>query len=219
MRPFDLYRRRLIPNECILLGDDTMISFADDCLVTTWSALRPKKNLHHGISAFFFADGIKVSKFYREDNSLVYWYIDIIRADLCYTEDGKKPVIPNAPYDIGFENYPIPEGLDASSKEGILHPIKTAMELYAAEKDSAEKGDGSSLSPSLIVTDLLADILIYPDGFVKVVDLDEISEALEKGLLTQGCVAETLRIVDQTLRQIYDGTFVKKQEYLEKFEV
>ncbi|MCR5283019.1 MAG: YgaC family protein [Lachnospiraceae bacterium] len=217
MRPFDLYRRRLIPKECILLGDDTMISFADDCLITTWSALRPKKNLHHGISAFFFDDGIKVSKFYREDNSLVYWYIDIIRADLCFTEGGKKPEISDAPYDISFDNYPVPDQLGASEKEAILHPIETAMRLYETKQQSKKEED-SAFSPSLIVTDLLADILIYPDGFVKVVDLDEISEALEKGLLTQDCVAATLRIVDQTLRQIYDGSFAEKQGYLERFE-
>ena len=36
-----------------------------------------------------------------------------------------------------------------------------------------------------IVTDLLADVIVYPDGFVKVVDLDELGEALEKGLLSR----------------------------------
>ena len=209
MRPFDLYRRRLIPNECVLLRDDHMISFENHCLVTVWSALRPKKNLHHGISAFFFDDGIKVSKFYRADNSLVYWYIDIIRADLCYL-----PQIPDRPYDIGFDNYPVPKNLTLAQKEAIKTPVETAEKLFAS-KDALENTEADA---SLIVTDLLADILIYPDGAVKVVDLDEISDALEKGLLTQKSVCETLRIVDRTLGQIYKGTFREKQDYLERFE-
>ena len=217
MKPFDLYRRRLIPNECILLGDDTMIGFRDHCLVTTWSALHPKKNLHHGISAFFFDDGIKVSKFYREDNSLVYWYIDIIRADLCYTAGGNAPEISDAPYDLSFANYPVPEGLGPSEKENLLHHIETAIGLYEHGSESGKCEDGP-FTPSLIVTDLLADILIYPDGFVRVVDLNEISDALEKGMLTSKSVAETLRIVNKTLISIYDGSFAEKQKYLEAYE-
>ena len=78
MKEFSLYRKRIIPDECILLKNDHIVSFENNRLVTTWSALHPKKDLHHGISCYFLEHGIKVSKFYYEDGRLLYWYIDII---------------------------------------------------------------------------------------------------------------------------------------------
>ena len=108
-----LYRKRLIPEECVLLKDDIILSCNEDIIVTKWNALKPKKDLHHGYSCYFLKEGYKVSKFYQEDNSLLYWYCDIV--------------------DYEYQ-----------------------------KKDNR-----------LVVTDLLADVLIYPDGFVKVVDIDE----------------------------------------------
>ncbi len=177
MEQFDLYRRRLIPNECILLKDDRIVSFENNRLVTVWDAIRPKKNLHHGISCFFFDEGIKVSKFYREDNSLVYWYIDIIYAHRTNT-------IPDLTHTYSIRSIP-------------------------------ERDEGGN---NLVVTDLLADILIYPDGSIKLVDLGEISDALESGLLDISTAAHALRLTDRTLGEIYSGAFRDKQEYLESFE-
>ena len=34
---------------------------------------------------------------------------------------------------------------------------------------------------SYLFTDLLADVVVFPDGSVRVVDLDEVSEALDQG--------------------------------------
>ena len=66
-----LYRRRLIPNECILLKDDVILSCTDNMILTKWNALRPKKELHHGFSAYFLKEHIKVSKFCKEDNTFM----------------------------------------------------------------------------------------------------------------------------------------------------
>ena len=49
-----LYRRRLIPEECVLLKDDRILLHADNILVTSWQALKPRKDLHHGYSCYFF---------------------------------------------------------------------------------------------------------------------------------------------------------------------
>ena len=176
MQQFDLYRRRLIPDECILLKDDRILSFEGGRLVSAWDVLRPKKVLHHGISCFFFEDGIKLSKFYDKDSNLIYWYTDIIDAQIRHKN---------------------------SAEEIPFHDL-TSTPL--------EEGD------SLIVTDLLADILIYPDGFVKVVDLGEISDALTQGLLDLPRAAYALKITDTTLEDIYRGRFSEKQAYLESFE-
>ena len=148
-----LYRRRLIPSECIKLKDDVILSCNDEIILTSWNALKPKIDLHHGLSCYFLKEGLKLSKFYREDHSLIYWYVDIVEYD--------------------------------------YNPAENA----------------------LTSTDLLVDVIIYPDGFVKVVDLDELATALEEHLINEEALKNCLRIVDKLLHIIYSGAFeeMKKQ--------
>lgn len=153
-----LYRKRIIPNECILLKDDEILSWSSERIVTRWNALRPKKELHHGYSCYFLKEGYKVSKFYRADGSLLYYYCDII------------------------------------THEYIPRDNK------------------------LVVTDLLADVIIYPDGFVKVVDLDEIVPALESGALSLNDMKAALLSCNRLLEIIYDGDFKELTQYIEAFE-
>ena len=79
-----LYRKRLIPEECILLKDDVVLYRDEDVIVTAWHSLKPRKDLHHGYSCYYLKEGFKVSKFYQEDGSLLYWYCDIV--DYAYEE-------------------------------------------------------------------------------------------------------------------------------------
>lgn len=53
--------------------------------------------------------------------------------------------------------------------------------------------------------DLLADVRIWPDGRVEVVDLDEVAEAIENGLIDVHQAATCLRILDRLLRAIESG--------------
>ncbi|MDO4463558.1 MAG: DUF402 domain-containing protein [Bacillota bacterium] len=149
-----LYRRRIIPEECILLKDDIIQSCDEERIVTTWNALHPKKDLHHGSSCYFLKEGFKVSKFCREDDSLLYWYCDIV--------------------DFNYD------------------PVKNTM----------------------IVTDLLADVIIYPDGFVKVVDLDELVTALESRSISLDTLKTGLMKLDKLLNIIYAGDFDRLKSYL-----
>lgn len=151
-----LYRKRIIPNECILLKDDEILSWSSERIVTRWNALRPKKELHHGYSCYFLKEGYKVSKFYRADDSLLYYYCDIITHE--YTPEENK----------------------------------------------------------LVVTDLLADVIIYPDGFVKVVDLDEIVPALESGALSISDMKAALLSCNRLLEIIYDGDFKELTKYIDR---
>lgn len=150
-----LYRRRIIPSECIPLKDDTIVSCSEDHIVTSWMALHPKKDLHHGKSCYFLKEGFKVSKFCYEDGSLLYWYCDIV--DFDYT-----------PADN-----------------------------------------------TLIVTDLLADVIIYPDGFVKVVDLDELVTALESRSISLDTLKSALKKLDKLLQIIYAGNFDSLKAFME----
>lgn len=150
-----LYRRRIIPNECIPLKDDIILTCNEDHIVTSWMALHPKKDLHHGRSCYFLKEGFKVSKFCYEDGSLLYWYCDIV--DFDYT----------------------------------------------------------SADNTLIVTDLLADVIIYPDGFVKVVDLDELVTALESRSISLDTLKSGLKKLDRLLQIIYAGNFDSLKAFVE----
>ncbi len=147
MNDLKIYRKRMIPDECILLKDDMILNRTDDLIVTKWNTLKPRRDFHHGYSCYFLKLGFKISKFYREDNSLLYWYCDIV--DYTYQ--------------------------DADN--------------------------------TLIVTDLLADVVVYPDGYVKVLDLNELAIALEKNLCEPQIITQALRKLDSLLNLIYDDKF------------
>lgn len=150
-----LYRKRLIPDECVRLDDDEVIYRDDEIIVTKWKALHPKPRLDHGYSCYFLKRNYKVSKFLFSDDSLIYWYCDIID----YTHDETED--------------------------------------------------------SYVFRDLLADVIVFPDGFVKVIDLDEFEEALDKHLITVDDVRRALKSLDTLLRTIYDGRFSELQSEIE----
>lgn len=156
MNTLQLYRKRLIPDECILLKDDIIVETNDEVVITKWNTLNPKATFNHGSSCYFLREGIKVSKFYRADNTLLYWYCDIVDY-----------------------NY-----------------------------DSAQN--------ILTVTDLLADVIIYPDGRVRVMDLDELAEALERGIITTDLMSACLRRLHSLLSLIDRDKFDRLQNQLNK---
>lgn len=153
-----LFRKRIIPEECVLLKDDEILFYDKSIIVTKWKTLRPKKDLHHGYSCYFLRDGYKISKFLYEDNRLLYWYCDI----------------------IDYEYY-------ADTNQYVFR-------------------------------DLLADVIVYPDGFVKVVDLDEFEKALENGSITFDDVKQALRSLDKLLNIIYSGNFDSLKKEVEARE-
>ena len=150
-----LYRKRLIPDECILLKDDRVIVRDDDKIVTGWHTIKPRKDLHHGYSCYYLKEGFKVSKFYREDGSLLYWYCDIV--------------------------------------------------TYEHQSDT----------DTYIVPDLLADVIIYPDGFVKVVDIDELVTALNEKIISEQTLKTSLFNLNALLEIIYAGEFGRLQKPIE----
>ena len=152
-----LYRKRIIPEECVPLVDDVILKMNEDIIMTKWNTLHPKKNLHHGYSCYFLKEGYKISKFLREDDSLLYWYCDIIKTE----------------YDEAANTY--------------------------------------------VFTDLLADVIMFPDGFVKVVDIDEIAQALNEGKLPKEDVIILLNNLDSLLKIVYSQDFEKYKHMINEY--
>ena len=153
-----LYRKRIMPDECVYLKDDVILKCNEDIILTKWNALRPKKELHHGYSCYFLKEGLKLSKFYRNDDSLLYWYCDIVEYE------------------------------------------------YRPEDNS------------LTSLDLLADVIICPDGFVKVIDLDELAIAMDKGTLSEELLKKCLFRLNKLRQIIYRGDFLLLQKYIDEAE-
>ncbi len=152
-----LYRKRIIPEECVPLVDDVILYMDEDIIMTKWNTLHPKKNLHHGYSCYFLKEGYKISKFLREDDSLLYWYCDIIKTE----------------YDKDTNTYTF--------------------------------------------TDLLADVIMFPDGFVKVVDIDEIAQSLKEEKLPSEDVISLLESLDKLLKIVYSQDFEKYKHMINKY--
>lgn len=142
-----LYRKRIIPDECIELRDDVVLRCDDSVIVTCWKALHPKKDLARGYSCYYLNRGIKVSRFIDHRGGLMYWYCDIVDYD--------------------------------------FSPDRSV----------------------LTVTDLLADVLLYPDGRLKVVDLDELAQAFHEKRIDDACIERTLIRLSRLLEIIYSRQF------------
>ncbi len=149
-----IYRKRIIPSEYILLKDDEIVEQNEDVILTSWKTLKPKSEFDHGSSCYYLNQGIKVSKFYRADGSLLYWYCDIVE--------------------------------------------------YQWSQDRQ----------SLIVTDLLADVVFYPSGRLKVMDLDELADAMDQGLITGEQMSRSLHQLSDLLLTIDRDKFDRFQACL-----
>lgn len=73
-----LFRKRHIPEECILLKNDRILSLDDSRLVTAWNVLKPRSDFASGISLFDFEKHWKITRVAKADGSLYHWYCDIM---------------------------------------------------------------------------------------------------------------------------------------------
>jgi len=153
-----LFRKRLMPDECINLKDDKIVFIKDNVIITSWETFRPKAEFTHGASYYVIDEGFKISKFYRADNTLAYIYCDIIDTE----------------YDKATDTY--------------------------------------------VFTDLLADVIVENNGLVRVVDLDELGDALQDGTIDATRLSDALKKLNTLLSYIYDGSFSKYLDVLEQYE-
>ena len=142
-----LYRRRLIPAECVRLSDDVILTCREDFILTSWRTLKPKVDLHHGFSAYFLNEGYKISKLLRADGSLICWYTDIVDYDWRAAENSLTTI------DLLVDVLVYPDG---SVHVDDLDELAIALEEGLV--------DAGMLKRCLLATDKLLRI-IYAGGF------------------------------------------------------
>lgn len=72
---------------------------------------------------------------------------------------------------------------------------------------------------TVIFEDLLLDVVLNNDGSIHVLDLDELSDALEQGLITQAEATFALRTLNSLLKILYQGQFHVLQEPVNQAEL
>ena len=90
------------------------------------------------------------------------------------------------------------------------HLVYWYCDIIEAAKDT--------LTNSLVIQDLLIDIVVYEDGKVRVLDLVEVSDSLEQGIIDTPTAAKALRTADTLLNIIYSGEFKTYQTYINDIE-
>ena len=132
-----------------------ILALEPNLIITSWTVLKPRRDISRGVSAYFIDKGIKVSKVFDNAGQMVYWYCDII-------------------------------------------------ETHYDEKEN-----------TYTFNDLLIDVIVYPDGQVEVLDMDEFADAMEQGILSVGTIAHAMRATDDLLHTIYAGEFEKYTHYID----
>ncbi|MDR2183900.1 MAG: DUF402 domain-containing protein [Clostridiales bacterium] len=153
-----IYRRRYLPEELLWLKDDEIVLANREIIVTRWRALKPRPDFSHGISCYFLHRNYKISKFFGHDDTLLYYYCDIVKPETC----------------AGGEEY--------------------------------------------IFNDLLVDVKVFPDGSHIILDLDELADVYQAGLISGADVACALKTLDGLLKAIYAGEFGEVVKILEDYE-
>ena len=139
----------------------------------------------------------------------------LLKDDIIVTIDDEKVVTkwnvlsPVHPFTHGVSCYFIKEGFKVSkfldSNDDLVYWYCDIIETdYDAEEDS------------YTFNDLLIDVIIEKDGFVKVVDLDEIAAALEKKILDEETVIKAVNRASKLLDIIYGGKFDAYKNIVER---
>jgi predicted RNA-binding protein associated with RNAse of E/G family len=71
---------------------------------------------------------------------------------------------------------------------------------------------------TVIIEDLLIDLILYEDGSMRIMDLNELADALDKKLITQEEATYALHTANSLLQIIYSGHFHTLQESINSME-
>ena len=119
-----------------------------------------------------------------------------------------KTIRPHNDFEGGRSCYFIKEGYKVSwffDKDG--RQLYTYCDIILTEYNKATN--------EYIFSDLLIDVVINPDGSVKVLDLGQIPDALDQGLITVELAKIALKSADRLTSIIYSGKLSELTKYLQ----
>ncbi|WP_352399165.1 DUF402 domain-containing protein [Anaerotignum sp.] len=107
---------------------------------------------------------------------------------------------PKENFDHGMSCYYIRKGYKVSKflneKNQLVYFYCDIIDTEYNEEDNA-----------YIFSDLLADVIVFENGFVKVVDLAELADCLDNGMISIKNVKDAIRRLDALLQTIYSNGF------------
>lgn len=139
-----LYRKRHIPEECILLKNDRVLSLDDSRLVTAWNVLKPRADFASGISLFDFEKHWKITRVAKADGSLYHWYCDIMKMHISEENETVTYLMEDLLIDIVIE------------ADGSVHVLDLDEAAEAFEKGLIS---GADLTLALNAADALLRII------------------------------------------------------------
>jgi len=131
----------------------------------------------------------------------------ILRADGGIIVTKWRTINPKPDFSHGVSCYFLDHGWKISR---FLNESGESVYTYCDIIDSTYNNEDNSI----LINDLLVDIIVYGNGLVKVTDLGEVAEALETGLLETETAVKALRRADALLHVIYEGRLGEFTGYL-----
>ena len=77
-----IYRKRYLPEELLWLKDDKILRADNDVIITEWTSLKPRIDFSCGISCYFLHNNYKISKFFDNQGTFLFYYCDIVKAEI-----------------------------------------------------------------------------------------------------------------------------------------
>jgi predicted RNA-binding protein associated with RNAse of E/G family len=118
-----------------------------------------------------------------------------------------KTINPKKDFSHGVSCYFLQKGWKISK---FLDNSNNCVYTYCDIIESMHNEDENSI----LVNDLLVDIVVYNNGLVEVVDIGDVADALEQGLISVETAAKALRQTDSLLRVIHEGRLPELTGYL-----
>ena len=105
--------------------------------------------------------------------------------------------------------------IDKNIKISKMYNDKDQLVYWYCDIIHTEKPDDITY----IFHDLLVDVIVPPEGWPRVVDLDEVADVIEQpGGFPKELIAEAMRATNYLLSIIYDGQFMHLAKVIEDFE-
>lgn len=116
---------------------------------------------------------------------------------------------PRHDFTHGVSCYFIKEGFKVSK---FLDKDENILYWYCDIIETEINDDATSYT----FNDLLIDVIVKEDGFVKVVDLEEVGKALKEKIMSEELIIKAMERVSNLLNIIYGGDFKNYTKYIKE---